>query len=94
MDYDDAFSRQDDLLHSTVLATTTGSILGPSKLGASVHTGRPVFRGTIEVTQANNGYILRIGTHDGREADVYIAQDVTEVNKLIAAAMVSFKLEQ
>jgi hypothetical protein len=52
-----------------------------------------VFRGNIEVEKAANGFVVRIGTKQGDIATTYVAKDVSEVNGIITAEMVKFKLE-
>ena len=52
-----------------------------------------VFRGNIEVERAANGFVVRIGTKQGDVATTYVAKDVSEVNGIITAEMVKFKLE-
>lgn len=59
------------------------------------HTSsKKIFSGNIEVQQVSNGYVVNIGTKDGYEYTTYIAQTITEVNEIIAAAMVAFQLEK
>ena len=55
---------------------------------------KKIFSGNIEVQQVSNGYVVNIGTKDGYEYTTHIAQTITEVNEIIAAAMVAFQLEQ
>lgn len=52
-----------------------------------------VFRGLIEVEKAANGFVVRIGSRQGDIATTYVAKDVAEVNGIITAEMVKFKLE-
>lgn len=52
-----------------------------------------VFRGMVEVEKAANGFVVRIGTRQGDVATTYVAKDVSEVNGIITAEMVKFKLE-
>lgn len=52
-----------------------------------------VFRGLVEVEKAANGFVVRIGTRQGDVATTYVAKDVSEVNGIITAEMVKFKLE-
>lgn len=94
MDYDDVFEKaQRDLMMSTVNAAVgTGSILGQAKAYSS--KSRTVFHGRVEVLKANNGYIVNIATREGYECDTYVASTIQEVNDRIAAAIVSFQLEQ
>lgn len=52
---------------------------------------RVVFDGRVKVTHVANGFIVEINNGRGRE--VSIAKDIKEVNEILAAAMVSFRLE-
>jgi hypothetical protein len=52
-----------------------------------------VFKGLVEVERAANGFVVRIGTRQGDVATTYVAKDVSEVNGIITAEMVKFKLE-
>lgn len=52
-----------------------------------------IFHGNIEVLHVANGYVINIGTREGYEYTTHIAQTITEVNEIIAAAMVAFQLE-
>lgn len=52
-----------------------------------------VFRGMVEVEKAANGFVVRIGTRQGEISTTYVAKDVTEVNGIITAEMVKFRLE-
>lgn len=55
---------------------------------------KKIFSGNIEVQQVSNGFVVNIGTKEGYEYTTHIAQTITEVNEIIAAAMVAFQLEQ
>ena len=55
---------------------------------------KKIFSGNIEVQQVANGYVVNIGTKEGYEYTTHIAQTITEVNEIIAAAMVAFQLEK
>ncbi len=57
-------------------------------------TSKKIFSGNIEVQQVANGFVVNIGTRDGYEYETHIAQTITEVNEIIAAAMVAFQLEK
>ena len=52
-----------------------------------------VFKGLVEVERAANGFVVRVGTRQGDIATTYVAKDVSEVNGIITAEMVKFKLE-
>jgi hypothetical protein len=80
------------------------STIGVSQLTASMQnsilrqearrgTSKRIFQGNVEVQQVANGYVVNIGTKDGYEYTTHIAQTITEVNEIIAAAMVAFQLE-
>ena len=56
-------------------------------------TTKKIFEGRIEVQQVANGYVVNIGVKDGYEYTTHIASSITEVNEIIAAAMVAFQLE-
>jgi hypothetical protein len=77
--------------------TTTNSGL-TAKLDANYpyttgHNNMIVFKGLVEVERAANGFVVRIGTRQGDVATTYVAKDVSEVNGIITAEMVKFKLE-
>ena len=61
---------------------------------ARLTRSKKIFSGNIEVQQVSNGYVVNIGTKEGYEYTTHIAQTITEVNEIIAAAMVAFQLEQ
>jgi hypothetical protein len=56
-------------------------------------TTKKIFSGNIEVSQVANGYVVNIGVKEGYEYTTHIASNITEVNEIIAAAMVAFQLE-
>ena len=83
---------------------TSNSTIANSQAGWAIHQGSIdrfpsygnsmiVFRGNIEVEKAANGFVVRIGTRQGDIATTYVAKDVSEVNGIITAEMVKFKLE-
>lgn len=53
-----------------------------------------VFKGTIEIMQVANGFVMNIATKEGYAYDTYIASTIQEVNERLTATMVAFKLEQ
>ena len=53
-----------------------------------------VFKGTIEIMQVANGFVMNIATKEGYAFDTYIASTIQEVNERLTATMVAFKLEQ
>lgn len=71
--------------------TTANTILDPLRSG--MYNNMIVFRGNIEVEKAANGFVVRVGTRQGDVATTYVAKDVSEVNGIITAEMVKFKLE-
>jgi len=72
----------------------TGRIVDsyPYTLGGG-YNSMIVFRGMVEVEKAANGFVVRVGTRQGEISTTYVAKDVTEVNGIITAEMVKFKLE-
>jgi hypothetical protein len=56
-------------------------------------SSKRIFMGNIEVLHVSNGYVVNIGTREGYEYTTHIASSITEVNEIIAAAMVAFQLE-
>jgi hypothetical protein len=56
-------------------------------------SSKRIFEGRIEVQQVANGYVVNIGVKEGYEYTTHIASSITEVNEIIAAAMVAFQLE-
>ena len=76
---------------------TSGVISHQGMLGqvqARRTTSKKIFSGNIEVQQVANGFVVNIGTREGYEYETHIAQTITEVNEIIAAAMVAFQLEK
>lgn len=88
-----------DLMHNLLgnnIAGGTIAVGNVSSLGKAQHTrsnSRRIFHGNVEVQQVANGYVVNIGTREGYEYTTHIAQTITEVNEIIAAAMVAFQLE-
>lgn len=84
---------------TTQIPWTTSINSGTAKLDANYpyvvggYNNMIVFRGNIEVERAANGFVVRIGTKQGDIATTYVAKDVSEVNNIITAEMVKFKLE-
>lgn len=76
-----------------VLTTSaiSGSMLGQQ---ARRSLSKKIFSGNIEVQQVSNGYVVNIATREGYEYETHIAHTITEVNEIIAAAMVAFQLEK
>lgn len=77
---------------------TSGVISHQGMLGvdrqARRTTSKKIFHGNIEVSQVANGYVVNIATREGYEYETHIASSITEVNEIIAAAMVAFQLEK
>ena len=53
-----------------------------------------VFKGTIEIMQVANGFVMNIASKEGCAYDTYIASTIQEVNERLTATVVAFKLEQ
>jgi hypothetical protein len=70
---------------------TTSNFSDPLRSG--MYNNMIVFKGLVEVERAANGFVVRIGTRQGDVATTYVAKDVSEVNGIITAEMVKFKLE-
>jgi hypothetical protein len=79
------------LTSSQLTASMQNSILRqePKRFTSS----KKIFDGRIEVQQVANGYVVNIGIKEGYEYTTHIASSITEVNEIIAAAMVAFQLE-
>lgn len=91
-----------DLLHNIFgSAVLSNSAQGSAHTGAIGHApqiarksmNRKVFYGNIEVLQVSNGFVVNIGTREGYEYETHIASSIAEVNEIIAAQIVAFKLE-
>ncbi len=74
-------------------ATQLNAILGQERQ-ARRGLSKKIFHGNIEVSQVANGYVVNIATREGYEYETHIAHTITEVNEIIAAAMVAFQLEK
>lgn len=93
-------------MHNAAQNTANTGLLGSSINAASIQNtilrqeprrytaSKKIFSGNIEVQQVSNGYVVNIGTKEGYEYTTHIAQTITEVNEIIAAAMVAFQLEK
>ena len=89
-----------------VISGAIGSSMSTGQLAANMQntvlrqeprrytSSKKIFSGVIEVQQVSNGYVVNIGTKEGYEYTTHIAQTITEVNEIIAAAMVAFQLEK
>lgn len=77
---------------SQITASMQNSILRQEQRRYSA--SKKIFHGNIEVNQVANGYVVNIATREGYEYETHIAQTITEVNEIIAAAMVAFQLEK
>lgn len=82
------------------ISTSTASAMSPTdfidshKKMWSRQNGRElVFRGMVEVEQTCNGYLITISTGNDKPGMSYIANSLQEVNDIITAQMVCFKLE-
>jgi len=80
------------LTSSGLSASMQNSILSQHPVRYSAN--KKIFSGNIEVQQVANGFVVNIGTREGYEYTTHIAQTITEVNEIIAAAMVAFQLEK
>lgn len=89
------------------MATNMGSSMTTAQLSSAMQNSilrqeppvrrsasRKIFHGNIEVSQVANGYVVNIATREGYEYETHIASSITEVNEIIAAAMVAFQLEK
>lgn len=70
-------------------ATQAGNILRPERISRN----EKLFSGNVEVLRVSNGYIVNIGRREGYEYETHIAETVQEVNDIIAAQIVAFRLE-
>ena len=89
-----------NLMHSVI-----GSSLTSNQMSAAIQQGiltapsatyrnnKKLFHGMVEVLQVANGYIVNIGRKEGYEFETHIASTIIEVNEIIAAQIVAFKLE-
>lgn len=69
----------------------TGNKIPERSYGAS--TNKTVFSGKVEVIKVANGYLVNIGRTEGYEFETHIANDIVEVNAIITAQLVAFRLE-
>lgn len=63
------------------------------KMWAKQNGRELVFRGMVEVEQVANGYLISISYDPQKPSQSYIATSLQEVNDIITAQMVCFKLE-
>ena len=89
-------SAQGVLTTSGLNAAMQNSIVHQGMLGqqSKRSLSKKIFSGNIEVQQVSNGYVVNIATREGYEYETHIAHTITEVNEIIAAAMVAFQLEK
>ena len=78
---------------STIGTTQLSAMLGQERQARRA-VSKKIFHGNIEVNQVANGYVVNIATREGYEYETHIAHTITEVNEIIAAAMVAFQLEK
>lgn len=69
-----------------------------ARMAGSTNDGRKVvFDAQVRVTHVSNGYVVEVTNHNSVQfesrVEVMIAKDIKEVNELLAASMVSFRLE-
>lgn len=83
-------------LNANMVSTGFGPQLRVEEMmeGSRIVRSSTVFRGHVEVIRADNGYIVQVGTKEGYEPRVFIAKDANEVNNIITAEIVKFRLEQ
>ena len=71
--------------------------VGPAYVAEQARRMNPstkkIFHGNVEVMQVANGFVVNIGRKEGYEYETHIASSITEVNEIIAAQIVAFKLE-
>lgn len=91
---------QSSALQNAAMGTATAQNIQNSILSQMAQQQRPynatnkkLFHGNIEVLQVANGYIVNIGRKEGYEYETHIASSITEVNEIIAAQIVAFRLE-
>lgn len=60
---------------------------------ARYNDNQTVFHANIEVLKVANGYLVNIGRSEGYKIETHIATTVEEVNAIIMAQMVAFRLE-
>lgn len=77
----------------TVSTISGSSLLSQMAQQQRVASNKKLFHGLVEVLQVANGYIINIGRREGYEFETHIAATITEVNEIIAAQIVAFKLE-
>lgn len=79
-------------LSNNVMTTQAGqAVLAQHVRGYNIN--KKLFHGQIEVLQVANGYIVNIGRKEGYEYETHIASSIVEVNEIIAAQIVAFRLE-
>lgn len=95
-----------ELMHALTGNNAAQGVLTTSGLSASMQNSilsqhpvrysanKKIFSGNVEVQQVANGFLVNIATKEGYEYTTHIAQTITEVNEIIAAAMVAFQLEK
>lgn len=95
-----------NLMHALIGQSAANAIGSSLTSGVLSHQGmlnpvqarraisKKIFSGNIEVQQVANGFVVNIGTREGYEYETHIASSITEVNEIIAAAMVAFQLEK
>lgn len=64
-----------------------------AKEQAVADSSKTLFKAAIEVVKVANGYLVHIGRREGYSYDTHIAATVAEVNEIIAAQIVAFRLE-
>lgn len=81
-------------LNSGILsANTFPSAMVERSKSYRVNDSQTVFHANIEVLKVANGYLINIGRTEGYKIETHIATTVEEVNAIIMAQMVAFRLE-
>jgi hypothetical protein len=83
-------------LGSVLTTGTSQGLWAPGQLmerSNPYQSSKTIFSGRVEVSKVANGYIVNIGRKEGYEYDTYIASTVQEVNEIIQAQLVAFRLE-
>ncbi len=78
---------------SATQATLLKSATYAEQARTSVTKNKTVFNGRIEVIKVANGYIVNIGRTEGYEYESHIATTPEQVNGIITAQLIAFRLE-
>ena len=80
-------------LHNSILSANTFPSAMVERKIARYNDSQTVFHANIEVVKVANGYLVNIGRSEGYKLETHIATTVEEVNAIIMAQMVAFRLE-